>query len=1088
MAANGKNLEFALRIKADLAQASKEVTAFAADMGKVKTEADTAAVGLDRAAEAAKRLAQQQQIGNGLAQQKAITSEVVRRAQIEADANARNLAAARELAAENYRIANKRADSIAAFSAATPEQLRTPQDRSSALGNAQVRQRDADLRMLEINRRADALEARLTTTRRGLAVATDRYTAAVRTNTISAGQQANAMRQLPAQITDITTSLASGQKPWLVFLQQGGQLKDSFGGVGPALRAVVGAISPMVVGLGLAAAAIGAIAVTAYQGYQQIQQFERSLISTGNASGSTAGQLGQIRNEVAAATGAYGDAQAAVTALAASGRIGADVLDDAASAALNLSELTGRSIEDTTDQIIRLAKAPTATLAELNGQYNFLTLSVYDHVRSLEAQGNQTAAAQVAIEAFARVHEQRVEEARAKAGALERKWLDVKASILGAIQSARDFGREDIEFRLAKQTEATKTATSNFLAERNNGGDPLGAARALMLAQKERLEGLIRESNAAKKLAAVQAEAQRVQRDGVAASGEINQILDDGVSKADQLGNATDKLRAKFLALRAAAQAEGKPSDLLAGVNFGADGSVSGGAFDRALASLRDKFKGPKGAKPKKTTGERADDAAQRELLNLKEQITLLGSLEAGEKRAAEAVRIRFEIEQGAFKNASPALKQQLQDNAQLLDTERQKVEMAKGLADVRSRTLQLQGRGDEVQLEKTRVQLEALRKKLVETGDAAGAADITKLMNLEKTNVELQRAERAFSAFNSRLSNEEQRVNIARESGLISGVDAQRRLLALRQEEIAQIQQLIPQLELAAKEMGDIANQETLAKIDQLKTKLFDLQTQGTLLQTTLGNALQTGIESSLNSLIEGTATAKEAALSLIRDVASGLARLAVQQLASMAQAKLMSLLFKGKNQSADVGAGADKLQVAAVATGLAGGVVQLGAKSLSSAAQELASAATLMIVANSMGGFADGGFTGPGGKYEPAGIVHRGEYVQPQARMREPGALAFMRDFHAQGMQAIGKWRGYAQGGFVSPAAPSLLPAPRYSFAEGGLVGGGAAPQVHMRNINLIDGHGLVQDYLEDSSSDRTFINKIGRNAGAINAQLGK
>ncbi len=37
-------------------------------------------------------------------------------------------------------------------------------------------------------------------------------------------------------------------------------------------------------------------------------------------------------------------------------------------------------------------------------------------------------------------------------------------------------------------------------------------------------------------------------------------------------------------------------------------------------------------------------------------------------------------------------------------------------------------------------------------------------------------------------------------------------------------------------------------------------------------------------------------------------------------------------------------------------------------------------------------GGFTGAGGKYEPAGIVHRGEYVQPQEVMREPGALEFM------------------------------------------------------------------------------------------------
>lgn len=39
---------------------------------------------------------------------------------------------------------------------------------------------------------------------------------------------------------------------------------------------------------------------------------------------------------------------------------------------------------------------------------------------------------------------------------------------------------------------------------------------------------------------------------------------------------------------------------------------------------------------------------------------------------------------------------------------------------------------------------------------------------------------------------------------------------------------------------------------------------------------------------------------------------------------------------------------------------------------------------------GFADGGYTGPGGKYEPAGIVHRGEYVFDQVATRRLGIPA--------------------------------------------------------------------------------------------------
>ena len=812
-----------------------------------------------------------------------------------------------------------------------------------------------------------------------------------------------------------------------------------------------------------------------------MQQLERALISSGNASGVTAGQLAEVRNAVAATSGEYETAQKAVAALASSGKISADTLDEAAAAAVNLAELTGRSIEDTTDEIIRLAKAPTAVMLELNEKYNFLTAAVYENVSSLEAQGRTQEAAKVVTAELAKVTAQRVEEMRAKAGSLERSWRMVTAAISEAWQRTKDYGRQDNEYRLGKVSDDLKRIGTEW---RELGGldslDKILASRDVDASTKARIRSLQQEQAQLQKKADVEqgaakasAEVQRVQAEANKARAAIDARITAGLDNRGKRQAKINELEREYNAIRKA-----DPNDR----------RLSDGSFDSQRRAINDQFKDPKTPKPKKTEGERADTAAQAALTNLKEQIALLSSLEDGEKRAAEAVRIRFEIEQGAFKSASPALKKKLLDSAQELDVERQKVDAAKGLIDVRARLLQLQGRGDEVQLEKTRVQLEALRKKLVEAGDAAGAADITKLMGLEKANIQLQSVERALSAFNGRISNEEQRVNIQRENGLISSVEAQRKLLELRQQEIAQLQEMIPQLETAAAAMDGFAKEETLAKIDQLKVKLFELESQGSLLQTTLGQSLQSGIENSLNSLIDGTATAKEAALGLIRDVASGLARLAVQQLASLATAKLLSTIFKGKGQSADVGSGADKLQVAAISTGLAGGVVQLGAKSLSSAAQELASAATLMIVANSLGGgFADGGFTGPGGKYEPAGIVHRGEYVQPQARMREPGALAFMRAFHTQGMEAIGQWRGYANGGFVTPAAPSLLPAPRYSFAEGGLVTGGAAPQFNMRLINAFDGPGMINDYLDDPGTDRVFVNKIFRNAGAIKANLG-
>nr|GFB80970.1 hypothetical protein [Tanacetum cinerariifolium] len=57
---------------------------------------------------------------------------------------------------------------------------------------------------------------------------------------ISAKQTAAALRGVPAQFTDIATSLQGGQAPLTVFLQQGGQLKDMFGGASPAAKALGG--------------------------------------------------------------------------------------------------------------------------------------------------------------------------------------------------------------------------------------------------------------------------------------------------------------------------------------------------------------------------------------------------------------------------------------------------------------------------------------------------------------------------------------------------------------------------------------------------------------------------------------------------------------------------------------------------------------------------------------------------------------------------------------------------------------------------------------------------------------------------------
>ncbi|HEC2083541.1 phage tail tape measure C-terminal domain-containing protein [Klebsiella oxytoca] len=56
---------------------------------------------------------------------------------------------------------------------------------------------------------------------------------------------------------------------------------------------------------------------------------------------------------------------------------------------------------------------------------------------------------------------------------------------------------------------------------------------------------------------------------------------------------------------------------------------------------------------------------------------------------------------------------------------------------------------------------------------------------------------------------------------------------------------------------------------------------------------------------------------------------------------------------------------------------------------------------------GFADGGYTGDGGKHDVAGVVHRGEWVVPQSVVKKPGMLGFLNQ--------LTYGNGYAKGGLV-------------------------------------------------------------------------
>src|SRR5205085_2135238 len=118
------------------------------------------------------------------------------------------------------------------------------------------------------------------------------------------------MRMVPAQLTDIFVGLSSGQQPFTVLIQQGGQLKDMFGGVVPAAKALgstlLGMINPTV----LLATAAGALAVAWYQGAKEGQELNKVLILTGNYAGASASQISEVAKNIAKVGGTRSEAMA----------------------------------------------------------------------------------------------------------------------------------------------------------------------------------------------------------------------------------------------------------------------------------------------------------------------------------------------------------------------------------------------------------------------------------------------------------------------------------------------------------------------------------------------------------------------------------------------------------------------------------------------------------------------------------------------------------------------------------------------------------------------------------------------------------
>ncbi|QCT21754.1 phage tail tape measure protein [Jejubacter calystegiae] len=257
-----------------------------------------------------------------------------------------------------------------------------------------------------------------------------------KTGAISAGQYRNAMRYLPMQITDIVTSLASGMPVYMVAIQQGGQLRDSFGGIGNTLKAVSSLITPARLAIGGLAGAVLVAAKAGIDYFNTFDEINRAIIRTGNIAGVTAGQVMSAAHDIAGATGAtVGTVQDLMTQLVSTGALTQQQLEKAASSTAMVVQTGVVSAQDIVKAYSDIEKDPVKALQALSAQYNFLTVDQLKHIDQLEKEKGHTAAVTQAMDLFGSTMAQRGKQAYDSLTPFGRLWLDVKGWASEAMES-----------------------------------------------------------------------------------------------------------------------------------------------------------------------------------------------------------------------------------------------------------------------------------------------------------------------------------------------------------------------------------------------------------------------------------------------------------------------------------------------------------------------------------------------------------------------------------------------------------------------------------------------------------------------------
>lgn len=294
------------------------------------------------------------------------------------------------------------------------------------------------------------------------------------------GLTANEARNMTYQLNDVAVSLAGGMSPMTVFMQQGSQmgqiLGTSQGGVGAALRGLVGLITPTTIGIGVLATAVG-IGAASWIGYvQSVDRMNVAVTGAGRALGVTGEQLMEVANQAAAAGNISESAgQSMATSFARTGAIGTEMMGNLIQISRDYQVAMGVDAEQATRDLGRAFADPVAGADTLDATLHILDATTRQHIEDLQRQGDFLGAQRALFEAL----QPAIAGARNESNGLAQAWANVT---VWANNAAAAIGRainRSIEFQATGGDQFAAGLSGLGGGPTTSAGDAEGLLRAM---------------------------------------------------------------------------------------------------------------------------------------------------------------------------------------------------------------------------------------------------------------------------------------------------------------------------------------------------------------------------------------------------------------------------------------------------------------------------------------------------------------------------------------------------------------------------------------------------------------------------------